>query len=585
MMKELLCLLFLITSAFAYPIRVVEVDWSSVPNSTPAPRNLNTPYLGECVCDITRGSCDPLCCCDEDCDATARAAFPYCLPETYSSPYLDYCYPEARATSLRRLNNLDASYVSKKIPGHNAICVIRTNNPSELYRYFRVPTNVRQPSLPTTPAAENAASKPYSLGDPLATAKYVLISGSTFHRRVAPFHLPTTTSDGSCSAIGRSVGFLESIKGTSCVLNGAQMCVMFPVEKYVNLFLHALLEHNSSAPEFVPVALNVHSASGAFLESLDPSVVPATTIHMTKSDGETCINAILGLRARFSYSSVESGKIVEAAINITLGNVGVTQYAALSFKAAFTSENASVPSNIFAATPGYLSGDKVRAGTFVTLGEKGAILERESGFAVPGGGRLCGSNQWRRTSFLYSVLSSGCLILMSESDMQAICSSGTGDLLTALINVTVSGTPTILNRIGITNDALVNDTTSWIPISGLSSALDSSAGIYNPYTRQCTNISVGLHYQFVIARAGAEYNPQDIIIGAFASPIIGSLRIRNETNFSKTAQSYQQFSFKISFSRYEPNSQSKIMRRVVAPSILPRLDENVFYPFRSTYSF
>ncbi|KAG5464212.1 hypothetical protein LSCM1_00392 [Leishmania martiniquensis] len=584
MLKALLCLLLLITSALAYPIRVVEVEWSSTPNSTPAARNLNSPYLGECVCDITRGSCDPLCCCDEDCDVTARAAFSFCLPETYGTPYLDYCYRETRVTSLQRLNNLDRSYIAKKPPGHNAVCIIRTNHPSELYGYFRVPTNVMQPPLPTTSTSEATAGKPYSLGDPLTTAKYVLIEGSAAYRRVAPIQLPTTTSDGSCSTIGRSVRFLDSIKGTSCVLNGAQICALFPLAKYMNLFLHPMLGRNSSAPDFVPVTLNVHDASGALLEAIDPSALPATTIYVTKSDGKTCNNAIVGWRARFSHSSIASGRLAEAAINITLGNLGLNQYAALLFEAAFTSANASVPRNIFAATPGYLSGDKVRAGTFITAGDKGAILERESGFAVPGGGRLCSSDEWKRASFLYSIFSSGCLLLMNESDLQKRCNAGTGDLLTGLINVTVSGTPTILDRIGMTNDALINDTTSWIPITGLSDALTSSAGIYDPHARQCINISVGLHYQFVIARAGAVYNPQDIIAGAFASPILGTLRITNETDFSEAAQSHQQFSFQVSFSRYDRNSQEKIMRKVVAPPILPHIDDTVFYPFRSPFS-
>ncbi|TPP48490.1 hypothetical protein CGC21_14200 [Leishmania donovani] len=386
-------------------------------------------------------------------------------------------------------------------------------------------------------------------------------------------------SDGSCSALARNVGFLDSIKGTSCTLNGAQICLLFPVAKYQNLFLQSTLGYNSSAPEFVPVTLNLHDASGALLDTLGPTVVPTPSTYATISDGKTCNNAVVDLHAHFSYSSNESGKLIEAALNVTLSSVGLMQYVALSFEAAFTGENATVPSNIFAATPGYLSGDKIRSGTLVTHGGKSAILERESGFAVPAGGRLCGSNQWRRASFLHSIISSGCLILMNESDLQDICSVGTGHLLAALINVTVDGEPTILDQIGVTNDALANDTTSWIPITGLSNALTSSSGTYNAYTRQCSNITVGLHYQFVVARAGAEYNPQDIIVGAFASPIVGTFQIWNETNFDGNALSYQQFTFKVTFSRYDSNSQATIMRRIVAPPILPPLDDSIFYPF------
>ncbi|KAG5490256.1 hypothetical protein JKF63_00375 [Porcisia hertigi] len=584
MLHGFFCLLFLTTSTFAYPTGVVEVEWGNVPNNPPPARNLNSPYLGECVCDFTRDICDPFCCCDKDCSAATRGTFFYCLPETHSSPSLDYCYPKDRGTALHKINNIEASYIDNKRLGYNAVCVIRTNRPSELYRFFKVPTKVQQPSLPNVSIPSVAASQPYSVGDPLAAAKYVQINGVASFRRLGPFQLPTTTSDGSCRAIGRSVGFLDSIQGITCTLNGAQLCLSFPVSKYENLFLQAMLGFSGTADDFVPVTLNLHDTSGALLESIDPSIVPAASAFATNSDGEKCNNAIVALYAHFSYSSKLSGKLVGAMINITLSSVGLTRYVALSFQATFTDENTSVPSNILPGTPGYLPGNKVRAGTYVTLDGKSAILERKSGFAVPAGGRLCGENQWKRASFLYSILSAGCQVLMSESDLQEVCSSGTRDHLSGLVNVIVNGTPTILDRVAVTNDALTNDTTSWIPISGLSEALTNSPGIYDAYTRQCKNIAVGLHYQFVIARAGTEYNAQDIIVGAFASPILGTLRIWNVTDFSGNALSYQQIIFRVSFSRYEPDSQETIMRRVVAPRILPRLDDSIFYPFCSKHA-
>ncbi|KAK7197311.1 hypothetical protein NESM_000678100 [Novymonas esmeraldas] len=583
MMRGLLFLLLLSTCASAYPATVFPVDWTSVPTSTPAARNLDSPYLGECVCDVTHGVCDPFCCCDVDCDATAKASFSYCLPERYSSPYLDYCYPKDQATSLRRINNIDATYIDKKIQGYNAVCVMRTNHPSELYRYFRVPTSVQRPSLPAATATPLAPRQPYAVGDPLTTAKLTLVSGTESYRRVGPFQLPATAADGSCGAVGRGFGYLQAIKGVACTLSGAQMCARFPVARYEHLFVQHALGYDSASPIFVPITVNLHSSAGVLLETLNPADLTVSTTHATYADATTCYNAVVVVQAHFSHSATETGTVAAAVLNITLGNVGLTQYGALSFSAAFTSEGASVPSSIFAATPGYLSGDKVRAGTFTSSEGKSAILERESGFAVPAGGRLCSSASWKRAHFLYSIVSSGCLVATSESELQTLCSAGTGNLISSLINVTVDGVSTVLDRVAVTNDALVNDTTSWIEVSGLSDALSSTAGTYNTYTRQCVDVVVGLHYQFVIARAGAEYNPQDIIVGAFASPTRGTLQIWNETDFSGNALSYQQISFKVSFVRYDPNSQATIMRRVVAPPILPRLDDSIFYPFRRPY--
>lgn len=333
----------------------------------------------------------------------------------------------------------------------------------------------------------------------------------------------------------------------------------------------------------IPVTLNIFDVSGTLLDTIDPSSTAVDSVYLSSADSTTCRNAVVGVAAQFTYASNATGTIVAAVLNATVSDVALDQFAALTFAAGFAAENKIVPSNIIAGTPGYSPGYKVRAGTLVSEAGKTAILERESGFAVPGGGRACDVVQWKRVSFLYSVVSSGCLVSMTEADLQSVCTSGTGTVISNLINQTVDGVGTAFDRIARTNDAFTNDTTSWVEIQGLSSALSLTTGTYNEYTRTCQSTVIGLHYQFVIARAGAEYNAQDIIVAAFVSPIFGTLRIRNETSFDTDASSPQQFTFKVSFSRYNPDSQATIRRRVVAPPILPRLDDTIFYPFRSPY--
>lgn len=580
MLRCFLCVLLLATGALAYPATVLEVDWANVPSSTPVARNLDSPYLGDCVCDVTRDICDPYCCCDEDCDAAAQASFSYCLPEQYSAPYLDYCYPTDRATSLQRINNIEAIYIDKKMQGYSAVCVIRTNHPGELYRYFRVPTSVQQPALPKTIITQVPTGQPYAVGDPLVTAKYAEIDGAAAYRRVTALQLPTTAADGSCGSVGRSVGFLDSVSGVACSLNGAQLCARFSLSKYEGLFLQRLLGYNSTDLALVPVILNVLNTSGSLLATLSPT---DTSDYVTYTDGVTCLNAILDFHAYYSYAANYSGNLTAAVVNITIADIGLAQYTAVTFAATFVADNATAPSSLISATPGYLAGNRVRAGTLVTLAGKSAILERESGFAVPSGGRLCTRSQWKRSNFMFSILSSGCWVEMNETALQSVCATGTESLIASLVNVTVGGTSILLDRIAMTNDALTNDTTSWIAVDGLSAALTPSPGTYSTYTRRCENVTVGLQYQFVVARAGAEYNPQDVIVGAFASPITGSLQMHNDTDVSGSALSLQSIVFKVTYSRYDPDSQATIMRRVVAPPILPRLDDTIFYPFRRPY--
>jgi tectonic-1/3 len=582
-MIKILVLTLFFSYALAYPPVLVPIDWNNVPSTTLAARNLNSPHLGECVCDITWGVCDPYCCCDEDCDAATINSFSYCLPEKYSSPYLDYCYPKDRATALKKINNIHATYLDKKKQGYNAICVIRANHPSELYRYFRVPTSVQKPATSASPAPSVAENQTYAVGTPLLFAKRAVINGVVSYRRADAFLMPVTADDGSCSTLGRAVGYLDSLQGVSCALNGAQICAEIPTSKITSLFVQSTAWYGGQPSALIPVVLNIHNSSGVLVNTIDPNATVLDNSYLSYADSTTCHNAVIALTAQFTYKNNFTGTITAAVVNATVTDVGLGRYAALRFEAGFVAQNKTLPTNVIAGTPGYLPGYKVRAGTFVSNGERSAILEQESGFAVPSGGRLCSVTPWKRSSFLFSVLSSGCVVPMSESEMQAICSTGTASLISGLINKTVGGVSTGFDRVAITNDAFTNDTSSWIAIDGLAAALTSSSGTYHAYDRACENIMVGLHYQFVIARAGAEYNAQDIIVGAFASPVMGTLKIRNQTVFDSSATSLQRVIFKVSFSRYNPNSQATIMRRVVAPPILPRLDDTIFYPFRRPY--
>ncbi|KPI85678.1 hypothetical protein ABL78_5258 [Leptomonas seymouri] len=582
-MKKLLFLLVFSTYALAYPTVLVPVDWKDVPEVPPAVRNLNSPYLGECVCDVTWGICDPHCCCDDDCDAATISSFSYCLPERFSSPYLDYCFPKDRATSLKRINNIDATYIDKKRQGYSAVCVIRSNHPKELYRYFSVPTTVQKPNILTPSAPVVPPNQVYTVGSPLVFAKQVPIGGKASYRRADGFQLPYTGDDGSCAPFGRTVAFLDPIKGVSCVLNGAQICSEFATEKYTNLFVQSIQGYRGLDLAFIPVTLRILKASKVLVDTAVSSGTDVESAFLSRADSTTCYNAILAVTAQFTYASNATGTIIAAVINVAVEDIKLDQYTAVTFEVGFVAENSTIPKNIVAGTPGYLPGYKVRAGILVNENGKSAILELQSGFAVPSGGRACDVRHWKSSSFLYSVLSSGCIVSMDEARVQSMCSTGTADLIRNLINAPVGSVGKALDRIAITNDALTNDTSSWIAIDGLSDALSSKSGTYNEYDRACERVMVGLHYQFVVARAGAEYNPQDIIVGAFVSPILGTLKIRDQTTFDSSATSPQQITFKVTFSRYNPHSQATIMRRVVAPPILPRLDNTIFYPFRRPY--
>lgn len=580
-MITLLLLLLFVSSAEGYPLTSIPVQWDTTVSTESTSRNLDSPYIGECVCDVTWGACDPFCCCDPDCTKETVATFEYCLPQQYGFPHIDYCYPSNSGASLKRINNIDSKYIDRVTTGYSAICVIRTNHPSDLYRYFKVPQNVTQPVVSSETEIYIGVNESYSVGDSLPTAKYTDTVDGVAYRRAGWFQIPTMEANGACSPIGQNIGYLIPTQGVSCTLNGSQICTLFPVSTYTNLFVQSVRGLNISSLSLVPVEVQILNVSSNTIGTLDPTVVPPNSSLLSYTNGDICYNAIIHSRAEFTYDSNVTGKITKAVLNLTVSNIYLERFTSLLFESNFVQENKVFPRNIFSGTPSYLPGQRLRAGTLVTSEEREAILEIESGFALPSGGRSCSLQQFRRINFMYSVLSNGCFSTVNETALQTLCSTGTGSLISSVLQSSTGSSDILIDRVAVTNDALTNDTSGWISIEGLSETLTSVPGTYDAFYRRCSNVTVGIHYQFVIAYAGAEYNAQNVIVGAFATPIMGSFQINNSSNYTAAATSALPLQFRVSFSQYKEGKQEMLSRKVVAPSILPRLDDTVFYPFRS----
>ncbi|KAF8286579.1 hypothetical protein TcBrA4_0024740 [Trypanosoma cruzi] len=564
----------------SYPI-----DWESCSSTFPDSRNLESSYLGECVCDMTLGVCDPNCCCDTDCTVEEKQKFSFCLQETVGSSSMDYCYEKNQDEKVIRSSR---RYLDRANVGSSAVCIVRSNNLEDLNSFFVLPKEVPKPrEKKSIDWSERKKSNGYEVNGDLLLMKRIEVGESLYEMRsMGLFRIPTGSRGGYCNPEGRRVRFMNPIDTTACVLPGERVCTLFSTSIYENLFF--VSPGYSSSKIFTPIQLRIFNhTSGKLLAEVDSnSSIPE--VYSSVVNGDSCQNGVVRVQTVLFYKSSDNGlSLINATTDLYINNINREAIFPMSFQIKFFHFVAAIKLNYFSGTPGYFEGSRLRAGTLVEKSGKTAILERVSGFSVPSGGRSCYKNKYRTVGFLYDILSSGCTIAFSELELRDICSGGgTTKILRSILSINVEhstdfdGQTKPIEYVARTNDALTNDTTSWIKIDGMNFS-DITPDPYDPVKRKCSNIYVGLHYSFVLSKVGAESNPQDIIVAAFADPIIGSWRIRNTRNFGENAKSTQHFLFSVSFKWIDSDLQKKRRRRVIAPPILPRLDETVLYPFKA----
>lgn len=550
--------LFLLFSSFgnAYPPSEFPVNWSSVTGDDIG-RDLNSPYLGLCVCDKTYGLCDPNCCCDPDCNDDSLDFFTECLLQQFGYPPYKYCVENNPATQIAKINIKDTI----KIPGKSgATCIVRTNSPSDIYQYFKVPEDVELPATETSSITEKQGLE---LGQLIGLMKYTKINDSFVYRNYEILSIPTQNTRGGCSMTGKPVPFMNPLQKVACAANGAQICSRFPLQHYYNLFV----DSNST---FAPVTVRLFDTAGNFLQSFEPTEFPSLT--SVRSE-EECHNAVVSVRGIIEYNST---MIVRGRFDIAITDVKATQFFPVTYEVGFVTEGETVPSNIFSGTPGYVSGNRIRGGTKITEEgtNKSAIAERRNGFSVPSGGRHCEQYNFQTVRMNYDVVSSGCFFRLSERQLQGLCEKGTESFLRDILAGGDSSNA-LIDYVASTNDALVNDTASWIEIKGLN--VEDTPGVYDPVRRRCDNVTIGVKYSVVTANAGVVFNPQPVVVGVFAEYLRGSWAIRNSTDFSLDATGAQHAIFKVAFSNTA--KQDKLSKKITAPPVLPRVGSDLFYPF------
>lgn len=535
----------------AYPPVNFPINWTAVDESYNQTRNLDSPYIGLCVCDETLGLCDPNCCCDPDCTEASKDYFTTCLLEQSGYSPIKMCTDKNFVTELVRVNMKDVV----EIPGKGgAICIERINHP-DLFKYYSVPTSVPTPTVTTfTPKPDYELQ----LGQYLDLLKYVDVNGNYVYRNAGVLSIPFQNSHGGCGVLGKPVAFMTPVDTMTCGMNGEQLCSRFPLSKYTNLFI------DGATP--APVTVEVLDTSGNTIEVIPPTSTAFTTA--SRIEESICKNGIINMVTIVQYNATG---VTQAMLYATVADVEVSRYTPMGHQVLFVAEGMGVPSTILSGTPGYLPGNHLRGGTEKKDGGKTAISERMNGFAVPSGGRSCNSFNFKSVRMYNNVISSGCFLTLTEEALTRLCSVGSESTIREILG----GENLILDRIARTNDAMVNDTSSWVEVQGLAAA--DTPGTYDAVRRRCDNIANGVLYTIFTAKAGVVYNPQSVVVGAFANFTRGSLSIHNTTDYSATSSSPQHFYFKVMFE--EVSDQQLLGKKVLPPPVLPRVGSDVFYPF------
>jgi hypothetical protein len=603
------------------------VDWAQVATTAPAARGTGASSYGTCMCDLTT-TCDANCCCDTDCSTEKDNSFTACDAAQVGYFELVSCMTETPATTVLQTTQERRDEATR---GAEAVCVVRSNLPAGMTDRHTLPNAVTAvAALAPGAAAWPAATPPpgaFKVGERLpffqATdlgTQWVIGMQGDGHLRVPK----PAGSDGHCTN-DATASFLVD-ETTTCAVTAplAASCgTELSVARYINLLLtppaHALTQ-----PKAVRLTV-VYGATGEVLLSMTPAAllsalvgvdtsattttpapgarrlaqtsapaVGAAIATLLSADGSQCDTAVTGVAWTIEYDPVTGGSdLTTASVVVTVANVtaadalaGIQQDFSLRFVRNGMTDAASVPPR--SGHPGYTADTAMLAGHEVTTdaGAKKAIDARVGGFAIPHG-VSCADKHFEQVPFGFDVEAAGCGVELTEPELIALCLTADGAHALLAEALTPANFSFMVTRLGTFADSQFNAPNDWVPIDGMPWTPQAPT-TYDALRHQCGNLIVGIHWIVGVARSGAYYNPQDIIVAAKAVPIVGAWSFRSgdsaatNAGYSQSAAKKAKmfFQFKVSYQRVDATTGFD-QQTVIPPNILPEVDQDVFFPFRS----
>nr|XP_015221467.1 PREDICTED: tectonic-2 isoform X1 [Lepisosteus oculatus] len=447
-------------------------------NKTVIPNQAYQP-LGSCPCDLTVGSCDVRCCCDQECTPEARQLFSSrCFLGIFGG---NVTPPFDQQCSVQSANNSPDWFPFL------CVCSPPANSPF-LGLFYQGATVSPKPrpffQTPIFPVAVPFDS--YKQGDPIFTA-----SGEYFT-------IPQQSLVGQCMW-SAPVAYLQNFQSscnvllTTCETNPA-LCLRAPdLSLNINNGLGGTVTISVSEEIVSDLSTFVSDPNGAgTLSATQSSLFPGSKPPGANSEPQgLCGNVTLSL----DYTLFWKGNgLTNITVTHTIGTVCSNPNGTLPltltqrFAAVFVSGNMASQTN--SGNPGYQIGRPVIAAKEET-GDSG-LTRTSINLWQPVGDGLCASA--RTTPVLFGEDSStGCLLRLSLQDMSN-CSQlreTVQDGLAALVNATY------VAKKGNSN---LSSLTEWVPIISVQPNTTSNAtGI----SGTCTQVPAHLNIRIATSVAGA----------------------------------------------------------------------------------
>ena len=499
--------------------------------------------FADCVCDITKNSCDLYCCCDQDCDALKSDW------EDQGKCVGEKVLPEGQKCQDETQDTLDAGWRGMKVATdmiNRLLCVYVDNSPSEFNNFEDISTGSKARDYNTNDI--RLSTDINNPGTSYQPGEFIYINNGEYEY---PWTMPSPGPFGLCSS-SEPVQFLVSSSSVTCqvLLNVSSDCTSMSFDRYIK---------NTIISGITPDVTRVFKKSDYKLTELTEKKFT------TSSTNCKCTNAVV--QANYTVFSTNQRTIDKIEVELVIADFEscLFNYYEQTHQVRFLTNTSSIFTR--SGNPGYQIGRPVLSGIVIS---ETNVSYYENGFKVPGvdAAGQCTPDSWYQSPVLTfgEDLVVNCYIELTFKELSDLCD---GDLLEP--ELFFDGTlVSHLGKFGKIDPSYEDD---WVEIKTSSrsdATFDESLGM-------CT-LQNTLAYYVVYANIGNARNPQNKIIYA-------SREYKEKTywifkNRDRTQKQKFYYTLTVSFVEYEKNTY---VYYPPAPNPLPVMPDDIMYPFKISF--
>lgn len=553
------------------------VDFTVVPTSPTDDLQTQTDAYGACECNLTFAQCDGNCCCDVDCTSAELALFTGCLAEGPSASTLRTCVDRE---SVQKTNLPESAGLTAQDSAGDLLCIKYDNSPSKGY-FFSSPSfvsstsvNDRFSSLSSTDTFEEAdvttattVSGAYKVNYPIVAFR----TASLTRYYGGALSLPQPGPMGTCDGYF-SVKYLMNVEGVTCTqkLSASAPALCSTPDEFMDqsFYVGTSLYVGTTASATPASALSnfVNPTAGQWSVGSSRTVSGSGSFASVTTSGTSCGNVVDEVVYVISHDG--AGTITGVQVNLHVDSLSSTQtYLQQKFSVYWIGPTGvAVQSRSKSGNPGYVPGQPVMAGVASTSGSKTAINQYVLGLLLTAPDRTGACvKEYSTVKFLYDSAVSCSKSFTNRAAFQTEC-------LTMPVPSELSSlTAFYVGKFGNSN---ANNISDWLAFNTLSAP--ASTPTWDATNFRCSGMVTGVKIRFLYTFAGRLDNPQTIITGASILYVKDVVTWPGEVSSSSSWSMHLRSS--VSFVMQSANVADITPS---APPILPRLPDDVLYPFHA----